>query len=547
MSNFIFTNQFYNDDKGRTLPKARLYFYDNNTFNFTDVYSDPALTQVLDNPVTADGAGRFPQIFMDISKTYRVWLKDRNDVQVTPYIDDYSPSASSDLIFNSKADTFADLRTIEPVFENQVITLIGHTVAGVGGGTFRAVLDASGLTDDNGVTAVTTGGAGWIRELSGFVSPQMYGAIANGVTDNTTEIQSAHNSGFPVIYEGGQYVNTRDGSSQVFIVRGEVGGEKQQLGEWLNPTDNNAPVLICEKFSSANRDINAGEWDAGGAMFNLHKRAGDAFGVAITGYAMAYGGEGDWVGGHFRSRGTIAVDAGVTGNSVFGSWVVSIADPTGGAGYMAGAVGQEINLQNNGDNLSKTRPANVGLYRGHVIKATEGVSSIGCDIITDNTNGYWLTGIRVRADSILPYTNHDAGTTSTEALQIDGGTTTTNRYDVLNANNGYYNYLINTDGGDYQSDKVVVFGDGHKLLWGKDSIKYVNVDSSLDANLMNFSGYNIGINSTKILGSRKTGWGTPSGTSDKTTFATSTVTTEQLAERVKALIDDLRSHGLIGN
>jgi hypothetical protein len=50
----------------------------------------------------------------------------------------------------------------------------------------------------------------------------------------------------------------------------------------------------------------------------------------------------------------------------------------------------------------------------------------------------------------------------------------------------------------------------------------------------------------KVVGSRVTGWTAATGTPTRTTFATSTVTTAQLAERVKALIDDLISHGLIG-
>ena len=56
--------------------------------------------------------------------------------------------------------------------------------------------------------------------------------------------------------------------------------------------------------------------------------------------------------------------------------------------------------------------------------------------------------------------------------------------------------------------------------------------------------YKVGTNN--VVGSRKTGWAAPTGTATRTTFATTTVTTEQLAERVKALIDDLTSHGLIG-
>lgn len=59
----------------------------------------------------------------------------------------------------------------------------------------------------------------------------------------------------------------------------------------------------------------------------------------------------------------------------------------------------------------------------------------------------------------------------------------------------------------------------------------------------------IRIAGTRVVDARKTGWALPTGTSTRTTFATSTVTTAQLAERVKALIEDLYStagHGLIG-
>jgi hypothetical protein len=54
------------------------------------------------------------------------------------------------------------------------------------------------------------------------------------------------------------------------------------------------------------------------------------------------------------------------------------------------------------------------------------------------------------------------------------------------------------------------------------------------------------VGTNNVVGSRKTGWAAAGGTATRTTFATSNVTTEQLAERVKALIDDLTSHGLIG-
>ena len=56
--------------------------------------------------------------------------------------------------------------------------------------------------------------------------------------------------------------------------------------------------------------------------------------------------------------------------------------------------------------------------------------------------------------------------------------------------------------------------------------------------------YRVGAN--QVVGSRSTGWSAATGTATRTTFATGSVTTAQLAERLKALIDDLITHGLIG-
>lgn len=58
------------------------------------------------------------------------------------------------------------------------------------------------------------------------------------------------------------------------------------------------------------------------------------------------------------------------------------------------------------------------------------------------------------------------------------------------------------------------------------------------------SAYRVGAN--QVLSSRKTGWTAATGTATRTTFDTATVTLPELAERVKALIDDFISHGAIG-
>lgn len=60
------------------------------------------------------------------------------------------------------------------------------------------------------------------------------------------------------------------------------------------------------------------------------------------------------------------------------------------------------------------------------------------------------------------------------------------------------------------------------------------------------SGKVVKVASTQVIAARRAGWTPPTGTATRTSFDTTTVTTAQLAERLKALLDDLIAHGLIG-
>jgi hypothetical protein len=54
------------------------------------------------------------------------------------------------------------------------------------------------------------------------------------------------------------------------------------------------------------------------------------------------------------------------------------------------------------------------------------------------------------------------------------------------------------------------------------------------------------VDGVRVAGNRRTGWGAPTGIASRNTFETSGATVGQLAQRLKALIDDLTAHGLIG-
>lgn len=96
---------------------------------------------------------------------------------------------------------------------------------------------------------------------------------------------------------------------------------------------------------------------------------------------------------------------------------------------------------------------------------------------------------------------------------------------------------------DTSSSAKSVLQAGAVLAFSPDGTK----TSSLGAN--NTTGY-LQVNSNTVVSARKTGWTAPTGTASRAGFATSTATLTQVAETLKALIDDLHftaGHGLIGS
>lgn len=67
---------------GAPISGARAYFYVTGTTTLTNVYADNGLTTPLTNPVIADSAGRFVPIFLDPAVTYRLVVKDADDVAI---------------------------------------------------------------------------------------------------------------------------------------------------------------------------------------------------------------------------------------------------------------------------------------------------------------------------------------------------------------------------------------------------------------------------------------------------------------------------------
>ncbi len=93
------------------------------------------------------------------------------------------------------------------------------------------------------------------------------------------------------------------------------------------------------------------------------------------------------------------------------------------------------------------------------------------------------------------------------------------------------------------SPRLRITPDGNVLIGNTTGTERLSVTGNIQ--LTNTAdSYKVGTNN--VVGSRKTGWAAPTGIATRTTFNTATVAIADLAQRVKALIDDLTSHGLIG-
>lgn len=80
-SRFVLPFQTVIDAAGIPLPGAQLAFYQSGTNIPLNTYSDAGLTVPNANPVVANAAGVFPNIFM-LAQAYKVVLLDADDVQI---------------------------------------------------------------------------------------------------------------------------------------------------------------------------------------------------------------------------------------------------------------------------------------------------------------------------------------------------------------------------------------------------------------------------------------------------------------------------------
>jgi len=317
-------------------------------------------------------------------------------------------------------------------------------------------------------------------------------------------------------------------------------------------TDSPDPVQWIEKKSNATRDDGVSRWEQGCFYGYLEKQGGSAYGAAATFAARHEGGTGQLVGAHFRGEARHA-NAEAWGGWSYGA--VSGDAGTGGANTGAKSViVHEFNL-NNGCSIDKGWMVGAeleGNTRGLVCTTTDGSNRVTHMINVGRgsaaPNGYIWTGLLFRGDSIVPPTEAPTVVGNGEYVRLEGSILS-NAANGIRFRNGNFRVGISLTESGFSNNCAILLGDNQRIVVGAGPANTTYLSLNRTENWANFNNLNVRVNGNQVLSGRKTGWGSPTGTTSRAAFNSGTITHEDLAKVVAALIQDLHAstgHGLIG-
>jgi hypothetical protein len=199
------------DNSGNVLTGGKIYTYEAGTTTPAVTYTDPTGSAFNSNPIIANASGRLAnEIWLPVSGAYKFVLKDTNDVLIATY--DNIPSLPQPPIVNDASSIsyeqgYAVTAGAFTVGVTYLITSVGTT-------NFVAIGAAANIT---GILFTATGvgsGTGVAQysrtvqvKLQESVSVKDFGAVGNGVANDTTAIQAAltASAGNTVLFPAGTY------------------------------------------------------------------------------------------------------------------------------------------------------------------------------------------------------------------------------------------------------------------------------------------------------------------------------------------------------
>lgn len=183
-------------DTDPTIPANQIQVYLENEDGSYTPMPQPIRTNAGGYPVYNGKVSKFVTV-----EGHCMLIQDANGVQLFyfPNVLKYDPdqfqqrlAGPDGLRYIGMCEDIVQLRSIEPLSNGQLIILRQHTLGtNLGGGKFRAVLNATTYTDNNGTVVKTPSGNAWLRVNADIVNPLMFGAKGDGVTNDLVPLNAA--------------------------------------------------------------------------------------------------------------------------------------------------------------------------------------------------------------------------------------------------------------------------------------------------------------------------------------------------------------------
>ena len=413
-----------------------------------------------------------------------------------------------------------------------------------------------------------TGGLGLIGDIPKPITWSGFAGGAQGDSaSNSLAISAANATGLPYMVPDGYWPNTVDATFNIYpSYRNYSGGHKLKRGLPGAGAQNPYPLIWAEKTSNMQRVDGGTKWFdvAMQGALTLEPTA-TAFGVGVSGYIRSSAGDVLTVGKSVDAIGVHGSGKAIGQNGrVWGLWGQAGNGDDGSGVRSSQLVACELNLVNlfasqpHPENL----PTGEGPYRGLIVTTADGGK--GCGIAIDvgdgsgrpvGESGWWI-GLRLRKDGVRPAGDwRNNYLEDTQQLKIEGSVSNIHRYGGIRLGPRFdgsginFTYGFNALGSVFQDANAINLDEAHRIYWGPVSgaTKWIGYESATGS--FNFRNMTLSINSTKVVGLRKTGFDRMTGTPLKTTFNADAATLQQVAQRLKAIEDALHAdtgHGLYG-